>query len=80
MVAGGAQPPAHFEAVQARHCHVEDDGVSRTLSVRRERRLAVLSGLSLIALETESPLQGLADGGLVVDDQDSHAQQSVGKI
>jgi hypothetical protein len=55
-----------------RHQHVEHQRVRRRRGDRVERRAAVLRELGPVALEPQRPVDGLADRGLVVHDQDAH--------
>ena len=52
--------------------HVEDDRVRAALGQRVERGAAVGGELDVVALQAQGAVEGRADGGLVVDDQDAH--------
>jgi ERCC4-related helicase len=63
-------PAHHFEAVETRHHHVEDDHVRALAGERGQRRDAIPRDLRVIARVPQVPRHDLADGRLVVDDQD----------
>ena len=67
-----AHAPAHLEAVEVRHQHVEQDGVGGRGGLPPDRLAAVGRELHLEAAQPQDPLHRLPDGGLVVDDQDAH--------
>ncbi len=72
-VAFGPEAPAYLEPVDPRHQHVEDRRVDRRSAAQPlERLLAVLGELDLVPLELERTPQRLANGTLVVDDEDLH--------
>ena len=56
--------------VEPRHHHVEDDHRRRPLRDGAQRLVAVGGGGHVEALEAQRALEGLTDGGLVVDDED----------
>jgi hypothetical protein len=71
----GAQTPTHLEPVDARHEHVEDDGVGLVFlgaAEPCERVLAVLCEVDLVALELERTSERLAHCALVVDNENLH--------
>ena len=65
-----AQPLDDADAVEAGHHHVEHDHRGRVLRDGRQCLEAVGGGGHGKALEAERALEGLPDGGLVVDDED----------
>ena len=72
-VAGGAQPAADLEAVDARHHDVEHDRVDGALGERVERLLAVLGEVHVVAFERQRALQRGAHARFVVDHEDLHS-------
>ena len=73
VLAGGTQSPAGLETVEARHHHVENDRVGSAQGNRRQRALAVLGQLDLVAVEDQGTTKRLPDPGIVVDDENAHA-------
>jgi hypothetical protein len=71
-VGAGAQPAADLEAVDPGHQHIQDDRVRSRRAHSTQRHLAVLRELDVVSLELEGPPQRLANGALVVHDQDLH--------
>ena len=65
-----AQLAHHADAVEPGHRHVEHDDRRRALRDGGERLQAVRGGGHGEALEAQRALEGLPDGGLVVDDED----------
>ena len=65
-----AQPAHDADAVEARHRDVEHDHRRLVLRHGGERLHTVVGGGHGEALEAERALEGLPDGGLVVDDED----------
>ncbi len=72
-VAGVAQPAADLEAVEPGHQDVEQDRVGAAPSAwaRTASRPSPASATSKPST-SQDPLEHLAHGGLVVDDQDAH--------
>ena len=66
----GAHPAHDRHAVEVGHHHVEDDDGRRARRDRRERSPAARGRRDGEALEAQGALEGLPDGGLVVDDED----------
>jgi hypothetical protein len=71
-VAGRAHPPAHLQAVEPRHQHVEHDRVERVERQRANRLASVGCHLDLEAVEVEHERERLSNGGVVVDHQQTH--------
>jgi hypothetical protein len=71
-VAAPAHAPAQLEPVHARHQDVEHHGVGRSRVERLDRLDAIARQRHVVSLQPKGALHGLADGGLVVDDQDAH--------
>ena len=67
----GAQLSQHLDAVHARHLDVEQDEVAALALGQREAFLAGGGADELVVLVLEDHPQRVADGGLVVDDQDA---------
>ena len=63
----------HREPVDPGHHHVEDDDVRRVALDRCECSAAVGRGFDLVTLVRKRPLEGLADGPVIVDDKDEHS-------
>ena len=68
--AAGAQALDDRHPVEVGHRHVEDDDSRRALGDRLERLTATGGRGHGKALEAQRALEGLPDGGLVVDDED----------
>ena len=68
--AAGAQALDDRHPVEVGHRHVEDDDSRRALGDRLERLAAAGGRGHGKALEAQRALEGLPDGGLVVDDED----------
>ena len=66
------QPPADLDAVDVGHADVEHDRVGDGGRDLRERLLAALGHLHLVAGQRQRAAQGVAHGAIVVDDEDSH--------
>ncbi len=66
-----AQPLEHLDAVHAGHLHVEQHEVGRLALGERQPFLAGRGAEELVALVLEGHPQRVADGGLVVDDEDA---------
>ena len=70
-VAGATDAPTNLEAVHVRHGHVQDDEISRPPGQHLQRLGTVAGATRLVALVTERPLQGVADGGVVLGHEDA---------
>ena len=70
VVAVGAQAPDDAHPVEVGHRDVEDDHRGRPFGDRGQRCLAAVGGGHREALEAQCALEGLANRGLVVDDED----------
>ena len=75
-VALGPQAPAGREAVDLGHQHVQDDHVRLGRADLPQRLGTVLRQVDGVAFERQRAPQRLADGRLVVDDQDSRTRRS----
>ena len=58
-----------------RHRDVEDDRVVARGGDALQRLAAVLGEVDLVALEVQRPVQGRADGELIVDHKDAHGHE-----
>ena len=79
-VAGRPQAPADLEPVGLGHQDVEDDRVRRLVGERVERLAAVGGELHAVAVHPQRAIERVADGGLVVDHEDSHTGNPQGKL
>jgi hypothetical protein len=79
LVVGRADAAADLEPVDVRHQHVEDYGVGRVRGEALQRLETVLGKLDLVPLDAQGALERRADGGLVVDHEDTHARSVPGK-
>ena len=68
-----AQPAAHLDAVDVRQHQVEDHEIEGLASAELDRRLAKLRDHDLVAGCQEQVPETLAEGRLVLDDEDAHA-------
>jgi hypothetical protein len=73
IVTGAAQLPAHLEAVEPRHHHIQHDGVGPVVGDQIERFDTVLSQLYRVPVEGQGPAQGFAHGTIVIDDKNAHS-------
>ena len=69
-VADLAQRPGGLQAVEARHHHVHHDGVRVDAADPGEGLGAVGGGRDVVAVELQRAAQRLADGAVVLDDED----------
>ena len=74
VVVGRPQAPADLEPVDVRHQHVQHDGVGGVQREAVERLGAVGRELDVVALQPEGPLEGRANGRLVVHDENAHGE------
>ncbi len=74
-IAVGAEPPAHLEAVDARHQKVEHDGVDVLGRQHVERFGSLAREPHFVAFQREGAAHRPANGRLVVHHEDSHFGQ-----
>ena len=60
----------HLDAIAFRQCKIQQHQVERTISQARQALVAVVRRFHLVAFQIEQGLQRLANGGLIVNDQD----------
>ena len=75
VVTGAAHAAAHGEPVDVGQPEVEDQRVRGGLRQRLERLAARGHGHHLVALEAEGPVDGPADGEVVVHHEDAHGKK-----
>ena len=68
-----AEHPRRFQAVKPRHHHVHDHRIRPECGEPGERLHAVFGGAHLVAVVFQGTLQRVADGLIIIDDQDMHA-------
>jgi hypothetical protein len=72
-VSGSSQTPAHLEAVQVRHQHIQNHRVELRLPQPLQRRKTVSRGRDMVALKFECSLNSVAHVRIVVHDQHAPA-------
>ena len=72
---GGAQAATHFEPVEARQHHVEDDGVVVVLGGEPQAVGPVEGDVDRVALLAQATFEEGRHPRLVLDDQDSHGDE-----
>ena len=73
-------PPADLEAVDVGELEVEEDRVGGGDLERPDRRGALLVQLGLVALEAQRARQRVADGRVVLDDEDPHDRDPAHRV
>ena len=75
VVAGGAQCLGGLDAVEPRHHHVDDHRVGGEAVDPGEGLDTVIGEGDFVAVELQRAAQGVANGAVVVYDQDAHGAQ-----